>query len=507
MFLQVYNEGGYPFITTICRIKKGAVGCPKEVYMKKHLKTASVFLIAFMLVLAFPLTTAAARPTQPPAAITITTDPVPPQLTVGKTTEINVTSDYSKSIKWSATASVGTATMNPVNTVSANGLHRTTLTVSSTTAGTGKISITATDGSNKKIKSTVSFTIKYVPAIDPPNNAPVFGSGNYTITTEEDSPGSVSVIATDQDNDALTYTFTQPANGVVSTTDKIYTYTPSKDFYGADSFTITASDGKASTLARVGITVAPVNDAPVAVDDTATGKIGDTVRVYALTNDTDIDTASGSLSILTYTPVSGVTITKGTDYFDISTDAKGVYTFQYSVSDGMAESNPASVTITFSGELVYVALGDSIPDGYYYTSVWNYLAGGTDSYSYIEQFRDALGILPANYYDESVSGFNTVDVHNQLSNATIQAAIAKADVITLCIGGNEIMNAAPRTLSGLDKYNIDWAVADQGRDAFEANWIGIVDGIETLNPDVTLIVMATMTRVPRPSIFFTAFSL
>lgn len=462
--------------------------------MKIHSKIASVFLIALILVLAFPITTAAARPAPPPAAINITTDPVtdpftPLQLTVGKTTEIKVASDYSKSINWSVATTLGTASLTSTKTSNTNGFHSTTLMVSSTTVGTGKVSITATDSQNKKIKSAISISIKYIPEINPPNNAPVFDSSTYTITTGEDTPGSVSVIATDQDNDALDYTFTQPANGVVSKPDATYIYTPNKDYNGTDSFTVTASDGKASTLVMVEITVTPVNDAPIAVNDTASGKVGDTVRVYALTNDTDIDTGSGLLSILTFTSVSGIEITKGTNYFDISAAAKGVYTFQYSISDGMAESNLASMTITFSGDLVYVALGDSIPDGYYYTGLFNYLSGGTDSYSYIEQFRDALGILPANYYDESVSGYNTVDVHNQLNNATVQAAIAKADVITLCIGGNEIMNAAPRTMSGLDKYNIDWAVADQGRDAFEANWIGIVDGIETLNPDVTLIVM------------------
>lgn len=458
--------------------------------MKKHSKITSVFLIALILVLAFPITTAAARPAPAPAVISITTDPAGPlQLTVGPQTEIKVTSNYSNPINWSVATTVGTALMNPAKTVRTDGLHTTTLIVSSSTVGTGKITITATDGYNKKIKSTVSISIKYVPAVDPPNNAPVFGSGTYAVTTQEDTPVSVSVIATDQDNDALTYTFTQPINGVVSRTGSTYVYTPDKDYNGADSFTVTASDGEASTLATVGVTVAPANDAPVAVNDVATGKAGTTVRVYALANDTDVDTALGLLTILTFTPVSGITITKGIDYFDIAADASGVYTFQYSISDGMAISNLASITITFSGDIVYVALGDSIPDGYYNTSLWNYLSGGTDSYSYIEQFRDQLGILPANYYDKSVSGYNTIDVRNQLGDAVIQGLIAKADVITLCVGGNEIMDAAPRTLSGLDKYNINWVAADQGRDAFEASWIGIVDGIEALNPDVTLIVM------------------
>lgn len=145
--------------------------------------------------------------------------------------------------------------------------------------------------------------------------------------------------------------------------------------------------------------------------------------------------------------------------------------------------------VSVSSGRVYVALGDSIPYGYYNTSLLNYLVGGTNSYSYIEQMRDKLGILPTNYYDKSVSGYNTIDVVNQLGDPGIRALITKADVITLCVGANDIMDAAPRTTKGLDKYNINWALADQGRDNFEEYWIDIVDEIEKLNYDVTLIVM------------------
>lgn len=45
-----------------------------------------------------------------------------------------------------------------------------------------------------------------------------------------------------------------------------------------------------------------------------------------------------------------------------------------------------------------------------------------------------------------------------------------ADVITLCVGANDIMDAAGRGFSGLQKYDIDWAVADAGRNNFERDW-------------------------------------
>ena len=53
------------------------------------------------------------------------------------------------------------------------------------------------------------------------------------------------------------------------------TYTPSPDFYGADQFTFTVSDGRSdSAPAAVTITVSEVNDPPVAGPDSAAGGVG-----------------------------------------------------------------------------------------------------------------------------------------------------------------------------------------------------------------------------------------
>lgn len=139
--------------------------------------------------------------------------------------------------------------------------------------------------------------------------------------------------------------------------------------------------------------------------------------------------------------------------------------------------------------LKYLALGDSIPYGTYYTDIWNYLLGGTDTYSYVEQIADDLAILPGNFTDETVSGNKARQVYDQL--ATLQGLVSDADLITLCVGGNDIMAAAGRSVSGLDKHDINWSVADAGRNSFETYWPLIIDRIEEFNPDVTLLVMTT----------------
>jgi VCBS repeat-containing protein len=179
---------------------------------------------------------------------------------------------------------------------------------------------------------TVSITVT------PVNDAPVAVNDSYT--TNEDTPLTITapgVLAndTDVDGNPLTSilnagvshgTLTLNANGS-------FTYTPTANYSGPDSFTYHASDGTLnSNIATVTITVTPVNDAPVAVNDTYTTP-EDTALVVSsvlgvLANDTDADgnpltavlnttTTNGSLTLnatgaFTYTPNANF---NGTDSF------------------------------------------------------------------------------------------------------------------------------------------------------------------------------------------------
>src|SRR5207302_5404349 len=72
-----------------------------------------------------------------------------------------------------------------------------------------------------------------------------------------------------------------------------YTYTPTANLTGTDSFAYQANDGTAdSNVATVTITVNPVNDAPVAGNDAHSVNEDTTLTVAAagvLANDTDVD--------------------------------------------------------------------------------------------------------------------------------------------------------------------------------------------------------------------------
>ena len=109
---------------------------------------------------------------------------------------------------------------------------------------------------------------------------------------------------TDADGDTLSVTnLSQPTNGTASLNgDHNVHYLPDSDFTGEDSFTYQAYDGKHnSNIATVTVTV---NAAPLANDDAVSTIEGVGVIIDVLSNDTDADSETLSVTELTQ-PSSG----------------------------------------------------------------------------------------------------------------------------------------------------------------------------------------------------------
>lgn len=127
-----------------------------------------------------------------------------------------------------------------------------------------------------------------------------------------------------------------------------FTYTPAQNFYGADLFRYRINSGTLqSDLATVQIQVTPVNDSPVAVNDTATTDQNVSTTVNVLANDTDVD--GDAISVKTVSPGSNGTTAVNTDNTVMYTPANGFSgkdTFTYVVTDGNLDSSPATVTVT-----------------------------------------------------------------------------------------------------------------------------------------------------------------
>ena len=195
--------------------------------------------------------------------------------------------------------------------------------------------------------ATITITVR------PVNDAPV--ASNRTLTVAEDTAGTVTLLATDVDGDALTYSLvTQPnaAHGTVSLSGNVATFTPTPNWNGTTSFTYLANDGTVnSNTATVTVTVTPVNDPPsvsnaaLALDEDTVGTLTLAVTDVDLSFEGDSHTweivsapnaAHGSASI------SGSTLT-----FTPAANWNGTTTLTYRAKDSKgAYSAPMTVTIT-----------------------------------------------------------------------------------------------------------------------------------------------------------------
>jgi arylsulfatase A-like enzyme len=181
------------------------------------------------------------------------------------------------------------------------------------------------------------------------DNAPPVAAADGA-STDEDASVLIDVLGNDgdPDGDALSVsTLTQASHGAVVNNASSVRYTPNADYCGADAFTYTAGDGRGgSATASVSVTVACVNDPPVALNDSATLTEGGSVSVSVLANDGDVDGLG--LTIIAATDgahgrvsTNGTTLTYVHDGSAATSD-----TFTYDVSDGLGGVDSATVSIT-----------------------------------------------------------------------------------------------------------------------------------------------------------------
>ena len=198
--------------------------------------------------------------------------------------------------------------------------------------GTDSFTYTINGGSS----ATVSITIR------PVDDSPV--AVDDTASVDEDSEVDIDVLDNDTDIDGglLEITFVDtPSNGTVTENpDGTLKYVPDPDFNGSDTFTYTINGGSTATVT---VTINPIDDSPVAVDDTATVDEDSEVDIDVLDNDTDVD--GDAISIDSFTQPANGTVTEnpdGTLKYVPDEDFSGTDTFEYTINGG----DSASVEIT-----------------------------------------------------------------------------------------------------------------------------------------------------------------
>ncbi|MET2973207.1 tandem-95 repeat protein, partial [Vibrio harveyi] len=237
-----------------------------------------------------------------------------------------------------------------------------TITAASVPAEQGTVTIVDgklvfTPAENFNGDATISYTISdgqltddatVVVTVNPVNDAPV--AVNDTVSTDEDTAVTIDVLANDSDpeNDTLTITAASvPAEqGTVAIVDGKLVFTPAENFNGDATIRYTISDGQLTDDSTVAVTVNPVNDAPVAVNDTVATDEDTTVTIDVLANDSDPENDTLTITAASVPTEQGtVAIVDGKLVFTPAENFNGDATISYTISDGQL-TDDATVAVT-----------------------------------------------------------------------------------------------------------------------------------------------------------------
>ncbi|WP_284106529.1 beta strand repeat-containing protein [Acinetobacter pittii] len=223
---------------------------------------------------------------------------------------------------------------NGTVTVNANGTVSYVHNGSETTSDS--FTYTVTD-SNGVVSNTATVNI----TVNPVNDAPV--ANDDTATVDEGDTVVIAVKGNDTDAEdgtpaGVVTIVGAPANGTVTVNANgtvSYVHDGSETTSDSFTYTVTDSNGVVSNTATVNITVNPVNDAPVALNDTATVDEGDTVVIAVKGNDTDAEDG---------TPSGVVTIVGAPANGTVTVNANGTVSYVHNGSETTSDSFTYTVT-------------------------------------------------------------------------------------------------------------------------------------------------------------------
>jgi gliding motility-associated-like protein len=236
---------------------------------------------------------------------------------------------------------------------------------------------------------------------------------NYDVdTTNEDTPVTIAINANDSSSVSSTInSITTPTNhGTVVLLGNTAVYTPNLNFNGVDTFVYSycIKNSSLCDTAIVFITVLPVNDPIIAVNDTVNGTVGSPVTSQNVTlNDIDVD--GPGATVTTNSGIAqaqnGTVVNNGNGTFTWTptggfTGSGLVDSFQYIVCDGGAPNYcdtawvfiniPTCTLQADAGVYQTVCLGNSINIGGSPATA----LGGSGSYTYTWVSTNVLDTLP-----------------------------------------------------------------------------------------------------------------
>ena len=269
------------------------------------------------------------------------------------------------------------------------------------------------------------------------------------VSTAEDTAVAITLGGSDAEGDALAFAIvTPPTHGTLGGTAPRLTYTPAANYNGPDSFTFRANDGTVdSATATVSIDVIPVNDLPVAANDSY--NLGEDMTLSlasaangVLANDSDLD-GDPLTAVLVAGPTHGTLALQPDGRFTYTPAANynGPDGFTYKANDGTADSGVATVSLnvipvndvpapnpqavtTAEDTAVAITLSGSDVDG----DVLGYTVASGPAHGTLGGTAPNLLYTPAaDYHGPDAFVFGVDDGHGGMATATV--AITVTDVL------------------------------------------------------------------------------
>jgi hypothetical protein len=210
----------------------------------------------------------------------------------------------------------------------------------------GELSVTATV--NDGISDSNSYPL--VITVNAVNDAPVI-DGQVTLSLESDESLTLTLddlSVTDPDSSYPDDFTLSVDSGTNYSLEGSATIVPDEDFDGDLSVPVSVNDGAAdSDTYTLLISVTYVNHAPVANDDTETlSQDSEATLIDVLSNDTDSDDDTLSISNITYTGSSNVSISSDQISYEPEAGLSGTESISYTVSDGsLTDTGILTITI------------------------------------------------------------------------------------------------------------------------------------------------------------------
>lgn len=219
--------------------------------------------------------------------------------------------------------------------------------------GTETFTYTLSDGRGGTSNATVSVSV------DQANPPPTAQNDNFTV--EEDAAQASFDVLSNDSTDDTTETLSVSAVGASQVGSQVSVasnglgvlYAPAANFSGQEIITYTLQDsGGATTTGLITFTVNAVNDPPIAVDDSVTALSANTTTTFeVLANDQNVDSGETlTITAVTQPPAGMGSLAISSDgqtivYTSPSNDFENTFSFTYTIDDGNALTDTATVSV------------------------------------------------------------------------------------------------------------------------------------------------------------------